>query len=62
MANRDSSGVERRRPSDENRTHSYPKHSGRKAGDALDRLPPAQMGRPTTDARVAGQERLRGEP
>ena len=63
MATRNSSGVERRRARmDGNRPRTHPKHSGRKAGDALDRLSRAWTGRPTTDARVDGQGRLGGEP
>jgi hypothetical protein len=63
MATRDSSRVERRRARlDGYRPRTHPKHSGRKAGDALDRLSRARTCRPTTDARVAGQERLGGEP
>jgi hypothetical protein len=63
MATRDSSRVKRRRARLHGyRPHTHPKHSGRKAGDALDRLSRAQIGRPTTDARVAGQGRLGGEP
>jgi hypothetical protein len=63
MATRDSSGLERPPARlDGNRPHTHPKHSARKAGDALDRLSRTQIGRPTTDARVAGQERLGGEP
>ena len=41
MATRDSSRVERRRARlDGNRPRTHPKHSGRKAGDALDRPVP----------------------
>jgi hypothetical protein len=63
MAIRHASRVKRRRARlDGWRPHTHPKHSGRKAGDALDRLSRAQICRPTTDARVAGQERIGGEP
>ena len=62
MATRNSSGVARRRARmDGYRPRTHPKHSGRKAGDALDCLSRARTCRPTTDARVAGQGRLGGE-
>jgi len=58
MATRNSSGVERRRVRlDGNRPRTHPKHSGRKADDALDPLSRARNGRPATDARVDGQEK-----
>jgi hypothetical protein len=41
-------------------THS--KHAGRKAFYTLGRLSRAWAGRPTTDARIAAQERLGGKP
>jgi hypothetical protein len=63
MATRDSNGAERSRSRlDGNRLRTHPKHSGRKAVDALDRLSPAQTGRPTTGARVAGPKGIGGEP
>ena len=63
MAIRDSGRMERQRARlDGNRPRTQPKHSGRKAGDALDRLSRAWTGRPTTDARVAAQGRFGGEP
>jgi len=62
MATRNSSGVERRRARmDGNRPRTHPKHSGRKAGEALDCLSHAWTDRPTKDARVAGQGWLGGE-
>ena len=62
MATRDSSRVERRCARlDGNRPRTHRTHSGRKADDALDRLSRARTVRPTTDARVAGQERIGGE-
>jgi hypothetical protein len=62
MATHDSSGVERPRARlDGNRPRTHPKHSRRKAGDALDRQSRAWTGWPTTDARVDGQERIGGE-
>jgi hypothetical protein len=58
MATRDSSGAERRRVRlDSNRPRTHPKHSGRKAGDALDPLSLARNGRAATNARVDGQEK-----
>ena len=62
MATHDSIGVERRRAHlDDNRPRTHPKHSGCKAGDALDRLYRARTDRPTTGARVDGQEQIGGE-
>ena len=62
MATHDSIGVERRRARlDDNRPRTHLKHSGCKAGDALDRLYRARTDRPTTDARVDGQEQIGGE-
>jgi hypothetical protein len=62
MATHDSIGVERRRAGlDDNRPRTHPKHSGCKAGDALDRLCRARTDQPTTDARVDGQEQIGGE-
>jgi hypothetical protein len=56
MATRDSSRVKRRRARlDGYRPRTHPKHSGRRAGDALDQLSRARTDWPTTDARVAGQ-------
>ena len=58
MATRNSTGVERRRVRlDGNRPRTHPKHSGRKAGDALDPLSRARNGWLATDARVDGQEK-----
>ena len=62
MATHDSIGVERRRARlDDNRPRNHPKHSGCKAGDALDRLRRARTDRPTIDARVYRQEQIGGE-
>jgi DNA invertase Pin-like site-specific DNA recombinase len=49
MATHDSIGVERRRARlDDNRPCNHPKHSGCKAGDALDRMYRARTDRPTS--------------
>jgi len=57
MAARNSNGAEQRRARlDGNRPRTHPKHSGCKAGDALDRHSRARAGWPTTDTRTDGQE------
>jgi hypothetical protein len=62
MATRDASWLEWPRARlDGWQPRRYPKHSGRKAGEALDRMSIARTTRPTTDGCVAGQQRLRGE-
>jgi hypothetical protein len=62
MATHNSIGVERRRARlDDNRPRNHRKHSGGKAGDALDRLYRARTDRPTTDARVCRQEQIGSE-
>jgi len=62
MATRNSNGVEQRRARlDGNRPRTHPNHSGRKAGDALERLSCAGAGCPTTGTHTDKQENQVGD-